>query len=424
MYDTGSTAFMLVCTMLVLLMTPGLAFFYGGLSRRKNVVNTMMMAFTVLGVVGVLWVVCGWTFAYGGDGSIPFFGGFDQIGCLSAVQDMIAEPAQENADLVYPAIIDIGFQMAFAMITTAIITGAVAGRMKFGALVLFVVLWVPLVYAPLAHMVWGGDGSLIGDMIGALDFAGGDVVHISSGVTGLILCLLLGGRRGFGLVSYRPHNVPFVTLGAALLWFGWFGFNAGSEFAADGVAALALLNTVAASAAGLLTWMAVERIKVGKPTLVGACTGLVAGLVAITPAAGFVEPWAAILMGIIVAPCCYFAISKLKRLIGYDDALDAFGCHSIGGIVGGILTGLFCVPELSWTDFGGLLYTGDPSLLISQVLGILVTLAFVVAAGLILGFIVKAVFRGSLRVSADDEAAGLDVAVHGESAYPAYLGLD
>ena len=424
MYDTGSTAFMLVCTMLVLLMTPGLAFFYGGLSRRKNVVNTMMMAFTVLGVVGVWWVVCGWTFAYGGDGSIPFFGGFDQIGCLSAVQDMIAEPAQENADLVYPAIIDIGFQMAFAMITTAIITGAVAGRMKFGALVLFVVLWVPLVYAPLAHMVWGGDGSLIGDMIGALDFAGGDVVHISSGVTGLILCLLLGGRRGFGLVSYRPHNVPFVTLGAALLWFGWFGFNAGSEFAADGVAALALLNTVAASAAGLLTWMAVERIKVGKPTLVGACTGLVAGLVAITPAAGFVEPWAAILMGIIVAPCCYFAISKLKRLIGYDDALDAFGCHSIGGIVGGILTGLFCVPELSWTDFGGLLYTGDPSLLISQVLGILVTLAFVVAAGLILGFIVKAVFRGSLRVSADDEAAGLDVAVHGESAYPAYLGLD
>lgn len=410
--------------MLVLLMTPGLAFFYGGLSRRKNVVNTMMMAFAVLGVVGVLWVICGWTFAYGGDGSIPFFGGFDQIGCLSAAQDMIAEPAQENADLVYPAIINIGFQMAFAMITTAIITGAVAGRMKFGALVLFVVLWVPLVYAPLAHMVWGGDGSLIGDMIGALDFAGGDVVHISSGVTGLILCLLLGGRRGFGLVSYRPHNVPFVTLGAALLWFGWFGFNAGSEFAADGVAALALLNTVAASAAGLLTWMAVERIKVGKPTLVGACTGLVAGLVAITPAAGFVEPWAAILMGIIVAPCCYFAISKLKRLIGYDDALDAFGCHSIGGIVGGILTGLFCVPELSWTDFGGLLYTGDPSLLISQVLGILVTLAFVVVAGLILGFIVKAVFRGSLRVSADDEAAGLDVAVHGESAYPAYLGLD
>lgn len=424
MYDTGSIAFMLVCTMLVLLMTPGLAFFYGGLSRRKNVVNTMMMVIAVLGVTGVLWIICGWTFAYGGDGSLPFFGGFDQIGCLSAVQDMFLESAQENAELTYPGIIDIGFQMAFAMITTAIITGAVAGRMKFGALILFIILWIPFIYAPLAHMVWGGEGSLIGSIIGALDFAGGDVVHISSGVTGLILCLLLGSRRGFGLMSYRPHNVPFVVLGAALLWFGWFGFNAGSEFQADGVAALALLNTVAASAAGVLSWMIIERIKVGKPTLVGACTGLVAGLVVITPAAGFVEPWAAIIMGLIVSPCCFFAISKLKRLIGYDDALDAFGCHSIGGIVGGLLTGLFCVPELSWTEFGGLFYTGDPSLLISQILGILVTLAFVIIGGVVLGFIVKAVFKGSLRVSEEDEATGLDVAVHGESAYPAYLGMD
>ncbi len=415
---------MLVCTMLVLLMTPGLAFFYGGLSRRKNVVNTMMMVMTVLGVVGVIWVVCGWTFAYGGDGSIPFFGGLDQLGCLSAVQDMFTETAQEGDALVYPAITDIAFQMAFAMITTAIITGAVAGRMKFGALVLFIVLWVPLIYAPLAHMVWGGDGSLIGDMIGALDFAGGDVVHISSGVTGLMLCLLLGRRKGFGLMSYRPHNVPFVVLGAALLWFGWFGFNAGSAFAANNIAALALLNTVAASAAGLLAWTLVERIKVGKPTLVGACTGLVAGLVGITPAAGFVEPWAAILIGLITAPCCYFAISWLKRRVGYDDALDAFGCHSIGGIVGGLLTGLFCVPELSWTDFGGLLYTGDPTLLGAQFLGILITLAFVVVGGLILGFIVKAIFGGSLRVSEAEEAAGLDVSSHGESAYPAYLGLD
>lgn len=424
MFDTGSVAFMLVCTMLVLLMTPGLAFFYGGLSRRKNVVNTMMMVMAALGVVGVVWVICGWTFAYGGDGSIPFFGGFDQIGCLSAVQDMLSESTQENANLTYPAIIDIGFQMAFAMITTAIITGAIAGRMKFGALVLFIALWVPLVYAPLAHMVWGGDGSLIGYTIGALDFAGGDVVHISSGVTGLVLALLVGGRRGFGLVSYRPHNVPFVVLGATLLWFGWFGFNAGSEFAADEVAALALLNTVTASAAGLLSWIITERITVGKPTLAGACTGLVAGLVVITPAAGFVEPWAAMIMGLIVSPCCYLAISRLKKLIGYDDALDAFGCHSIGGIIGGILTGLFCVPELSWTDFGGLIYTGDPSLLVSQILGILVTLVFVIAAGFILGFIVKALFKGSLRVSEEDEAAGLDVALHGESAYPAYLGLD
>ena len=424
MYDTGSTAFMLVCTMLVLLMTPGLAFFYGGLSRRKNVINTMIMVMSVIGIAGVMWVICGWSFAYGGDGSIPFFGGFDQVGCFTATRDMIAQTAEVPEGSVYPAIIDIGFQMAFCMITCAIITGAVAGRMKFGSIALFITLWIPIVYAPLAHMVWGGEGSLIGDIIGALDFAGGDVVHISSGVTGLVLCLLLGGRRGFGLVSYRAHNVPFVALGAALLWFGWFGFNAGSQFAADGTAALALLNTVASSAGGMLAWIIVERIKVRKPTLVGACTGLVAGLVGITPAAGFVEPWAAIIIGFVTAPCCFFAISYAKRKIGYDDALDAFGCHSVGGVVGGVLTGLFCVPELSWTEFGGLLYTGNPSLLISQLLGILVTLAFVVVGGLIIGLVVRAVYDGTLRVTEADEARGLDVAAHGESAYPAYLGLD
>lgn len=442
MIDTGSTGFMIVCTMLVLLMTPGLAFFYGGLSRRKNVVNTMIMTFAVLGVVGVIWIVAGWSFAYGGDGSIPFFGGFDQLGCLGAVSDMLAEAegtpdafavlsgaaALDAADpdlaAGYPAILDIIFQLAFAMITTAIITGAVAGRMKFGAVCAFVTIWVLVVYAPLAHMVWGGEGSLIGDTIGALDFAGGDVVHISSGLTGLVLCILLGRRKGFGMMNYRAHNVPFVVLGASLLWFGWFGFNAGSEFAADGVAVLALINTVAASAAALLSWMVVERVKVGKPTLVGAATGLVAGLVVITPAAGFVEPWAAILMGFVVSPICYFAISFCKKKFGYDDALDAFGCHCVGGITGGVLTGIFCVPELSWTDFGGLIYTGDASLLISQVLGIVITIAFVAVFDVVLGLIVKACFKGSLRVSEEEEAQGLDVAEHGESAYPAYIGLD
>ncbi len=424
MYDIGSTAFMIVCTMLVALMTPGLSFFYGGLSRRKNVVNSMMMVMGIIGIVGVMWIICGWSFAYGGDGTNPFFGGFDQIGCLPATSEMLAEAASVPEDAVYPAIIDIGFQMAFAMITCAIITGAVAGRMKFGAVMLFIAIWVPLIYAPLAHMVWGGEGSFIGDVIGALDFAGGDVVHISSGVTGLVLCLLLGKRRGFGVMSYRAHNVPFVVLGATLLWFGWFGFNAGSQFAADGVAALALLNTIAASAAGMVSWLAVERIRVGKPTLVGACTGLVAGLVAITPAAGFVEPWAALVMGFVTAPCCFIAISQVKRKIGYDDALDAFGCHSVGGVIGGVLTGVFCVPELSWTDFGGLVYTGDASLLVSQILGILVTIVFVVVGGLAIGFVVKVAFKGSLRVSDADEAVGLDIANHGESAYPAYLGMD
>lgn len=423
MYDSGSTAFMLVCTMLVLLMTPGLAFFYGGLTRRKNVLKTMIMVFVVIGVVGVSWVVAGWSFAYGGDGTLAFFGGFDQIGCMNVMRDLLTET--EAADgAVYPSIINIGFQMAFAMITTAIITGAVAGRMKFGAMVAFMVPWVLVVYAPLAHMVWGGEGSLIGEMIGALDFAGGDVVHISSGLTGLILCIMTGRRKGFGMMSYRPHNVPFVALGATLLWFGWFGFNAGSEFAADGIAALALLNTVVASASGLLCWMLVERIVAGKATLVGAATGLVAGLVAITPAAGFVEPWSAIAMGFLVTPCCYFAISFCKRKFGYDDALDAFGCHTVGGIVGGILTGVFCVPELSWTDFGGLLYTGDFSLLGSQIVGIVVTIAFVIILDVVIGLIVTACFKGSLRVSDADEAQGLDVATHGESAYPAFVGLD
>mgnify|MGYP004617171977 FL=1 len=424
MFDSGNTGFMLVCAMLVLLMTPGLAFFYGGLSRRKNVVNTMIMVFGVLGIVAITWTIFGWSFAYGGDGSIPFFGGFDQIGLTGLVANITGEAPEALSHDSYPAMADVVFQLAFCMITTAIITGALAGRMKFGAICAFVAIWTIVVYPPLAHMVWGGDGSLIGDTIGALDFAGGDVVHISSGLTGLILCLLLGKRKGFGMMSYRPHNVPFVALGATLLWFGWFGFNAGSEFAADGVAALALVNTVAASGAALVSWMIVERVKVGKPTLVGAATGLVAGLVVITPAAGFVEPWAAIVMGLIVSPICYFAISFCKAKIGYDDALDAFGCHAVGGIVGGICTGIFCVPELSWTDFGGLIYTGDASLLGSQILGILITIVFVGVLDVVIGLIVKACFKGSLRVSEEEEAQGLDVAAHGESAYPAYIGLD
>lgn len=424
MYDTGSTAFMLVCAMLVLPMTPGLAFFYGGLSRRKNVVNTMIMVFSAIGIVAITWTICGWSLAYGGDGSSPFFGGFDQLGFLGGVTDMLAEAEVVPEDAAYPTIIDFIFQMAFCMITTAIITGSLAGRMKLGAVCAFVAVWTIVVYPPLAHMVWGGDGSLIGDTIGALDFAGGDVVHISSGLTGLILCLMLGKRKGFGMMSYRPHNVPFVALGATLLWFGWFGFNAGSEFVADGVAGLALINTVVASGAALVSWMIVERVKVGKPTLVGAATGLVAGLVVITPAAGFVEPWAAIIMGLIVSPICYFAISFCKAKIGYDDALDAFGCHAVGGVVGGICTGIFCVPELSWTDFGGLLYTGDVSLLCSQIAGIAITIVFVGILDVVIAFIVKACFKGSLRVSEEKEAQGLDIAAHGESAYPAYIGLD
>ena len=342
------------------------------------------------------------------------------------VLNQVLQAAEGNAadGVVYPQIINIAFQMAFAMITAAIVTGSLAGRVKFGATTAFLGIWLLVVYAPLAHMVWGGEGSFIGDIIGALDFAGGDVVHISSGLTGLILCLMLGRRRGFGMVSYRPHNVPFVALGAGLLWFGWFGFNGGSEFKADAVAALAILNTVTASAAGMVSWLAVERVHTGRPTLVGASTGLVAGLVVVTPGAGFVEPWAALVMGLIVSPVCYLAISHLKTKFGYDDALDAFGCHGIGGILGGVLTGLFCVPELSWTGKGGLFYTGDVSLLISQILGIVVTVAIVLVLDLVIAAVVKALFHGSLRVDEADEALGLDASQHGESAYPSFSGLD
>ena len=419
--DGGTTTFMLVCTMLVLLMTPGLAFFYGGLTRRKNVGNTMIMVFASIGIVALTWTLCGWSFAYGGDGGNPIFGGFDQLMLLGSAKDALLA---QDAGTSYPSLVDVAFQMAFCMITTAIITGGVAGRMRFGAIVAFLAVWTIVVYPILAHMVWGGDDSLIGGMIGALDFAGGDVVHISSGLTALMLAVLVGKRVGFGAMNYRPHNVPFIALGAALLWFGWFGFNAGSAFAPDGVAALALLNTACASGAGVASWLLIERIVVKKPTLVGAATGLVAGLVAITPAAGFVEPWAAVLFGLVVSPVCFWAISWLKRRLGYDDALDAFGCHCVGGILGGVLTGIFCVPELSWTEFGGLLYTGDFHLLGAQVVGIVVTIAFVGVCDIVLGFAVKACFKGSLRVSAEAEAQGLDVAEHGESAYPAFVGLD
>ena len=422
--DTALTAFIIICAALVLLMTPGLAFFYGGLSRKKNVGNTMIMSFLAIGVTSVLWVALVFSVAF--DGQFPtdsgwigqIIGGFNQA-FLNGT-DTIASGSFVDG---LPDMAFVAFQCAFAIITVGIITGGVSGRIKFGAIAAILVCWVLLVYGPLAHMVWGG--GLIGETIGAIDFAGGDVVHISSGVTALVLAILCGKRRGYGNLSYRAHNTPFVALGAGLLWFGWLGFNAGSALSInDGVAAIALVNTIAASGAAMLSWMVVDKIKTGHSTLVGACTGLVAGLVVITPAAGFVAAWAALIMGIIVSPCCYFAISTLKRKFGYDDALDAFGCHGIGGIVGGILTGLFCVPELSWTDYGGLLYTGDPSLLFSQIAGILITIVFVGVMTLIIGLVVKKCMHNSLSVSKEEEAQGLDIVLHGEDAYPAFDGLD
>ena len=412
--DTGDTAFIIICTAMVFIMTPGLAFFYGGMVRRKNVLNTMFMSLMVCGVAGLLWIVFGYSIAFGGSGEGAVIGGFDRFFLNGLTPDAVRDGT------TLPELAYVGFQGMFALITIAIISGSVVERMRFSRFVIFVICWMALVYAPLAHMVWGGG---IIAQLGALDFAGGDVVHISSGVTGLVLCLLVGARRGHGLLSYHPHNIPFVLLGTALLWFGWFAFNAGSALAANGLAAHAFITTFAASATGICMWMLVERIATGKPTLMGACTGCLAGLVVITPGAGFVSVWAAVVEGIIVVPIVYFCITKLKKRIGYDDALDAFGCHGIGGIVGGICTGLFTTPELAAQEgMVGLIY-GNGSLMLAQLEGIGITLVLVVVATLVIGGLIKLI-GGDLRVGTKEEANGLDRGEHNESAYPAFQGLD
>lgn len=325
--------------------------------------------------------------------------------------------------------------MMFAVITPALITGAIAGRMKFKALVPFICLWSIVVYYPLAHMVWGGgflgagtDGGLFGTglYLDSVDFAGGNVVHISSGITGLVLAIILGKRRDYERSAYKPHNIPFVLLGAALLWFGWFGFNAGSALAANGTAVHAFMTSAVSSAAALISWMFIDVVKTGKPTLVGCSTGLVVGLVAITPGAGFVPMWSAILIGLLVSPICYFGVHLIKRVFKIDDALDAFGCHGIGGIWGGIATGLFGVKELapgvsSGAKWNGLIY-GETGLFFAQIESILVTVLVAVVGTLICVGIVRLFTK--LRVSEMDERVGMDITQHGESAYPSFNGLD
>lgn len=444
MYDTGTTAFMVLSTALVVMMTPALALFYGGLSRKKHVVNTMIMSIVAACIVGVVWVLIGDSIAYGNatdafdeNGNLVnmgalFVGGFERIFSNWSVTETLDMNAMVADDQLtggaiygsYPSTISIAFQASFAMVTTAIISGSLAGRIKFSAYALIVCLWPILVYAPIAHMVWGG--GLIGNeyAIGAIDFAGGTAVHISSGLSGLVLCLILGKRIGMGQLNYRPHNVPFVMLGAGLLLVGWFGFNGGSALIADANAGLAVLNTLVAACAAGVAWVIIEHLVNKKVTLVGACTGIVAGLVVITPACGFVAPWAAVIMGLIVSPVCFVAIAYLKYKLGYDDALDAFGCHGVGGIVGAILTGIFAIPELSFTDFGGLIYTGDPTLLGAQALGVLVTIVYVGIMSAIVGLIAKALCGGTLRVEKEIEQTGLDTTLHGESGYPAFGGLD
>lgn len=412
--NLGDSAFVLVSTALVFLMTPGLAFFYGGMVKRKDVLNTILSSFFVCGLASVLWIVVGYSLSFGDDIQ-GIIGGFNHLFFNGVSMDPNTVYAATIPETLFAA-----FQMMFSIITPALITGALVGRMRFKALFIFVGIWLILVYYPLTHMVWG-DGGLIREL-GAVDFAGGNVVHISSGVTGLVACIMLGKRRGHGVVSYKPHNIPFVFLGAGLLWFGWFGFNAGSALGAGPLAVHALLTTNTSAAAALLSWMLIERIKFGKTTLLGAATGAVVGLVAITPGAGFVPIWAALIIGGLVSPICFFFMSVVKTKFGYDDALDAFGCHGVGGIWGGIATGLFTQTSInSAAKWNGLLF-GDTQLFVAQIISIVVTIALAA----IMTFIIIKVLKlfMDIRVSKSDEANGLDISEHSESAYPSFMGLD
>ena len=413
MIDTGDTGFMMICSALVLLMTPGLAFFYGGMVRRKNVVNTMMTSIFVIGIATVMWVLFGYSLAFGTD-HLGIIGDLSHLGFVG-LTGKVGKYASTIPDLGFAM-----FQMMFAIITPALITGAVAGRMKFKALFLFIIFWSTLVYYPMAHMVWGIGGFLA--KIGSVDFAGGNVVHISSGVSALVLCLVLGKRKDYGKANYRIHNIPFVVLGASLLLFGWFGFNAGSALKADGLAIHAFATTAISAASGMLSWMLMDILMAEKPTLVGCVTGLVVGLVAITPGAGFVPVWASLIIGFVGSPICYFMISKVKQKFGYDDALDAFGCHGIGGVWGGLATGLFTQTSInSVAKWNGLVF-GDTHLFIVQVISILVTIVVAVVGTLICIALVR--LFTPLRVEKRDEQVGLDLSEHNETAYPSFNGLD
>lgn len=411
--NTGNTAFMMICTALVFFMTPGLAFFYGGLVRRKNVCNTMMACVAIMGLSVLLWTMFGYSLSFGGNHA-GIIGDFRW-----AFLNDVGWEAGPYADTI-PHLVFAAFQMMFAMITPALITGAVVGRMRFKALFAFIALWSFLVYYPMAHMVWGEGGFLAA--IGSVDFAGGNVVHISSGVSALVLAIYLGRRKGYEKTSYRIHNIPFVVLGASLLWFGWFGFNAGSALAADGLAAHAFMTSAISSAAALVSWMLIDVIKDGKPTLVGASTGLVVGLVAITPGAGFVPIWSSYVIGALVSPICYFTMNFIKHKLKIDDALDAFGCHGIGGVWGGIATGLFAKTSInSVARWDGLVF-GNVHLFVAQVLSIIITAAVAVVGTLICIGIIR-IFT-PLRVDQKEEALGLDISQHGENAYPSFNGFD
>jgi len=413
--NTGDTAFILISAALVFLMTPGLALFYGGMVKRKNVLSTIMASFFICGLASVLWVAIGYSLSFSKD-----LGGI--IGNLNWAffSGVTGAPNADYAATI-PHTLFAAFQMMFAIITPALITGALVERMKFSALFVFVGLWSLIVYYPMAHMMWGVGGVLRN--FGAIDFAGGNVVHISSGVSALVAAIILGKRKGHGVTSGQPHNIPLVFIGAALLWFGWFGFNAGSALGSGELAVHALLTTNTSAATALLSWMLVEKITRGKSTMLGAATGAVVGLVAITPGAGFVPIWASLIIGAAVSPICYFAMSYIKPKFGYDDSLDAFGCHGIGGIWGGIATGIFAKSSINpVAQWDGLIF-GETRLFVAQLISIGVTIALAVVGTTVIMFVLKFIMK-EIRVTPREESEGLDISQHGESAYPSFMGMD
>jgi Amt family ammonium transporter len=415
--DTGNTAWLLASSALVLLMTPGLALFYGGLNRSKGVLNMMMMSFSAIGLVSVLWLLYGFTVAFGDDVN-GFWGDLGQYLGTDTFMTVCSEEGTDCTNIWLgttgiPTYVVIAFQMMFAIITVALISGAISDRAKFAGWLVFAFGWATLVYFPVAHMVWGG--GLIGADIGGLDFAGGTAVHINAGAAALALALVLGKRAGWPKEPFKPHNVPFVALGAALLWFGWFGFNAGSELTADGTTAVAFINTQVATAAAVLGWIIVEWLRDGKPTLVGASSGAVAGLVAITPACAFVAPWAAVLLGLAAGAVCALAVA-LKYKLRYDDSLDVVAVHFVGGWIGTLWIGFFASTEISsLVADEGLFYGGGVIQLGRQALAALIVSVWsFVIAGILALVIQKTI---GFRAKPDVEAEGIDIGEHAESAY-------
>jgi Amt family ammonium transporter len=408
--NSGDTAWMLTATALVLFMTiPGLALFYGGMVRSKNILSVMMQCFAITGLMSILWMAYGYSLAFdtaGMEAGVTnlnsFVGGLGRAFLSGLTPDSLTGTVPES--------VFITFQMTFAIITPALIVGAFAERMKFSAMLVFMGVWFTLVYAPIAHMVWGGDGGLMWDW-GVLDFAGGTVVHINAGIAGLVACIVLGKRKGFPTTPMAPHNLGLTLIGAAMLWIGWFGFNAGSSLAANGTAGMAMLVTQIATAAAALSWMFAEWMTHGKPSALGIASGVVAGLVAITPAAGTVGPMGALIIGLASGVICFFCATSLKRKLGYDDSLDAFGVHGVGGIVGALLTGVFAAPALGgfgevenialqlWIQFKGVLFT--------VVYTAIVTFVILKVIDVVMG----------LRVSEEEETIGLDLSLHNERGY-------